>query len=338
MFTHQRDFDATLEITLESIRILRMLDTINPDTNDKRYEPIHEVRQFDWNLTPAALTTYLTTLNMYCQMFKPPHSLNQEMWLDAIINRLPLAYTEHPDEILALLSEVSSSPHDFNTEHVPNGWLRHLVAISLNSCHLRPPTPWIKGSKNLMLLTRHQLGSEAKKLAKKRLDEVPYPVSAVALFDEIASSASVTKHLPDSEVRIRWKRSIEQSSFDSDYEQLGRVGDDHMATMPKELQKLLLKPIIQRQLDVGLPLKTLAANIVELSEFMTNHPQWGMAVNGLENFTAERVIHVLKNQDSRDKWLGDLLQKRIGVHAANLVEEASRKASAESNSKGGKEK
>ena len=84
-----------------------------------------------------------------------------------------------------------------------------------------------------------------------------------------------------------------------------------MDAMPKDLQKLLLKPIIQRKIDVGLPLKTLAANIVELSEFMTNHPQWGKAVNGLENFTAERVIHVLKNQDSRDKWLGDLLQNEL---------------------------
>ena len=152
---------------------------------------------------------------------------------------------------------------------------------------------------------------EAKTLVKKRLAEVPYPSSASALFDEIASSSSVTKYLPESEVRIRWKRAIEQSSFDSDFEQLGQAGEHHMGAMSKDLQKLLLKPIIQRRIDVGLPLKTLAANVVELSEFMTNHPQWGKVVNGLENFTAERVIHVLKNQDSRDKWLNDLLENEL---------------------------
>ena len=91
-----------------------------------------------------------------------------------------------------------------------------------------------------------------------------------------------------------------------------------MGAMSKDLQKLLLKPIIQRQLDVGLPLKTLAANIVELSEFMTNHPQWEKAVNGLENFTAERVIHVLKNQDSRDKWLADLVENELAFTPLTL--------------------
>ena len=197
MFTHQRDFDATLEITLESIRILRMLDSINPDTNDKRYEPIEQARQFDWNFTPAALTTYLKTLNEYCQTFNPPHSLNQEMWIDAIINRLPLAYTEHPDEILALLSEVSSSLHDLDTEQIAQ---RVVETSCRNLAEQLPPATTIAVDKGvdelLMLLTRHQLGSEAKKLAKKRLDEVPYPVSAAALFDEIASSASVTNTSP----------------------------------------------------------------------------------------------------------------------------------------------
>ena len=92
-----------------------------------------------------------------------------------------------------------------------------------------------------------------------------------------------------------------------------------MDAMSKDLQKLLLKPIIQRQIDVSLPLKTLAANIVELSEFMTNHPQWEKAVNGLENFTAERIIHVLKNQDSRDKWLADLLENELKSSPLTLL-------------------
>ena len=312
IFTHKRDLDATLDITLESISVLRLLDTLNPDTKDKRYEASDESRQFNWNFTPEALTAYLAKLNMHCNAFKPPHLLDQELWLDAAINRLPLAYTEHPAEILTLLSEVNSSPHDLNTEHMAK---KVVETACRNLAEQLPPATMYtvdEGAEELlMLLTQHQLGSEAKTLVKKRLAEVPYPASATALFDEIASSASVTKYLPDSEVRIRWKRSIEQSSFDSDYEQLERAGEQHMDAMPKDLQKLLLKPIIQRQIDVGLPLKTLAANIVELSEFMTHHPQWEKAVNGLENFTAERIIHVLKNQDSRDKWLTDLLENEL---------------------------
>ena len=312
IFTHERDLDATLDITLESISVLRLLDTLNPDTKDKRYEASDESRQFDWNFTPEALTAYLATLNMHCNAFKPPHLLDQEMWLDAAINRLPLAYTEHPVEILTLLSEVNSSPHDLNTEHMAK---KVVETACRNLAEQLPPATMYTvddgAGELLMLLMKHQLGSEAKTLVKKRLAEVPYPASAAALFDEIASSASVTKYLPDSEVRIRWKRSIEQSSFDSDYEQLGRAGEHHMDAMSKDLQKLLLKPIILRHNDVGLPLKALAANVVELSEFMTHHPQWEKAVNGLENFTAERIIHVLKNQDSRDKWLADLLENEL---------------------------
>ena len=312
IFTHKRDLDATLDITLESISILRLLDTLNPDTKDKRYEASDESRHFDWNFTPEALTTYLSTLNIHCKMFKPPYLMDQVMWLDAAINRLPLAYTEHPAEILTLLSEVNSSPHELNTEHMAQ---RVVETACRNLAEKLPPATTYSVDEGieeiLMLLTQHQLESEAKTLVKKRLAEVPYPISAAALFDEIASSSSVTKYLPESEVRIRWKRSIEQSSFDSDYEQLERAGEQHMDAMPKDLQKLLLKPIIQRQIGVDLPLKTLAANIVELSEFMTNHPQWEKAVNGLENFTAERIIHVLKNQDSRDKWLADLLENEL---------------------------
>jgi len=58
-----------------------------------------------------------------------------------------------------------------------------------------------------------------------------------------------------------------------------------------------------------------------LSEFMTNHPQWEKAVNGLENFTAERVIHVLKNQDSRDKWLADLVENELAFTPLTLFKE-----------------
>ncbi len=345
IFTHKRDLDATLDITLESISILRLLDTLNPDTKDKRYEASDESRQFDWNFTPEALTTYLSTLNIHCKMFKPPHLMDQVMWLDAVINRLPLAYAEHPAEILTLLSEVNSSPHDLNTEHMAQ---RVVETACRNLAEQLPPAINYTVDEGveeiLMLLTQHQLELEAKTLVKKRLAEVPYPASASALFDEIASSSSVTKYLPESEVRIRWKRAIEQSSFDSDFEQLGQAGEHHMDAMSKDLQKLLLKPIIQRQLDVGLPLKTLAANIVELSEFMTNHPQWEKAVNGLENFTAERIIHVLKNQDSRDKWLADLvenelaftpltlLKKRLTKHLKDRAAKQAKKAEKESTS------
>jgi hypothetical protein len=319
IFTHKRDLDATLDITLESISILRLLDTLNPDTKDKRYEASDDSRQFDWKFTSEALTTYLAMLNMYCKTFKKPHLMNQEMWINAVINRLPLAYAEHPADILTLLSEVNSSPHDLNTEHMAQ---RVVETACRNIAEQLPPAITYAVDEGveeiLMLLTQHQLELEAKTLVKKRLAEVPYPASASALFDEIASSSSVTKYLPESEVRIRWKRAIEQSSFDSDFEQLGQAGEHHMGAMSKDLQKLLLKPIIQRQLDVGLPLKTLAANIVELSEFMTNHPQWEKAVNGLENFTAERVIHVLKNQDSRDKWLADLVENELAFTPLTL--------------------
>ena len=345
IFTHKRDLDATLDITLESISILRLLDTLNPDTKDKRYEASDESRHFDWNFTPEALTTYLSTLNIHCKMFKPPHLMDQVMWLDAAINRLPLAYTEHPAEILTLLSELNSSPHELNTEHMAQ---RVVETACRNLAEQLPPATTYSVDEGieeiLILLTQHQLELEAKTLVKKRLAEVPYPASAAALFDEIASSASVTKYLPDSEVRIRWKRAIEQSSFDSDFEQLKYAGEHHMDAMSKDLQKLLLKPIIQRQIDVGLPLKTLAANVVELSEFMTNHPQWEKAVNGLENFTAERIIHVLKNQDSQDKWLAELLEnelmftpltllkKRLTKHLKDRAAKQAKKAEKESTS------
>ena len=77
IFTHKRDLDATLDITLESISILRLLDTLNPDTKDKRYEASDESRHFDWNFTPEALTTYLSTLNIHCKMFKPPYLMTK---------------------------------------------------------------------------------------------------------------------------------------------------------------------------------------------------------------------------------------------------------------------
>ena len=189
IFTHKRDLDATLDITLESISILRLLDTLNPDTKDKRYEASDESRQFDWNFTPVALTAYLTALNMHCNAFKPPHLLDQELWLDAAINRLPLAYTERPTDILTLLSEVNSSPHGLNTEHMAQ---KVVEAACRNLAEQLPPATTYTVDEGveelLMLLTQHQLGPEAKTLVKKRLAEVPYPVSAAALFDEIASS------------------------------------------------------------------------------------------------------------------------------------------------------
>ena len=92
------------------------------------------------------------------------------MWIDAIINRLPLAYTEHPDEILALLNEVSSILHDLDTEQIAQRVVETSCRNLAELCHLRPPSPWIKGSMLLMLLTVHQLGS-CKKIGKKRLDE-----------------------------------------------------------------------------------------------------------------------------------------------------------------------
>ena len=322
ILTHEKDFDATLEITLESIGILRMLDTIIPNTKDKRYNLSDEGRQFDWNFTPGAFTTYLTMLSKHCNTFEKPHLMNQEMWINAVINRLPLAYTEHPNEILTLLSEVNLSPHNLNTTHMAQ---RVVETACRNLAEQLPPSTTYAVEEGfeeiLMLLTHHKLEPEAKTLVKKRLAEVSYPASAAALFNEIASSYSVTKYLPESEVRIRWKRAIEQSSFDSDFEQLGQAGEHHMDAMSKDLQKLLLKPIIQRQLNVGLPLKTLAANVVELSEFMTNHPQWEKAVNGLENFTAERIIHVLKNQETRDKWLADLLENELAFTPLTLFKE-----------------
>jgi len=322
IFTHKRDLDATLDITLESISILRLLDSIHPDTKDKRYEPSDELRQFDWNFTPEALTTYLATLNMHCKTFKPPHLMDQVMWLDAAINRLPLAYTEHPTEILALLSEVSSSPHDLNTEQMA----QRVVATSCrNLAEQLPPAITYTVDEGLeellMLLTKHQLELEAKTLVKKRLSEVPYPASAAALFDEINSSSSVTKYLPESEARIRWKRAIEQPSFDNDYEQLGRVGGQQMALISKDLQKNLLKPIIERQLDAGLPLKKIASNIAQLSEFKTKHPPWEETINGLENFSAERLIHLLKNHNSRDEWLTDLLNNELAITPLALLKE-----------------
>ena len=47
MFTHQRDFDATLEITLESFASFECSTRLIPDTNDKRYEPNRTGAQFD---------------------------------------------------------------------------------------------------------------------------------------------------------------------------------------------------------------------------------------------------------------------------------------------------
>ena len=117
-----------------------------------------------------------------------------------------------------------------------------------------------------------------------------------------------------------------------------------MDAMPKDLQKLLLKPIIQRQLDVGLPLKKLAENVAGFSEFRTKHPHWERAVKELENFTAERILHVLKNQDSRDKWVADLLEneleftpltlfkERLAKHLRERKEKAAKKAEKESTS------
>lgn len=322
ILTHRKDLDATLDITLESIRILRMLDSLNPNTKDKRYEVINESRQFDWNFTPEALTTYLAKLNMHCHSFKPPHLMDQELWLDAALNRLPLAYTQHPSEILTLLSEVNSSQQNLKTELMAQ---RVVETACRNLAEQLPPATTFTVDEGidelLMLLIQHQLEGHAKTLIKNRLKEVPHPTSAAVLFDEITSSSSVMNYLPESELRIRWKRAIEESSFDSDYEQLGQARDDHMDAMSKDLQKLLLKPIIERQIDVGLSLKTLAANVVELSEFMTNHPRWEKAVNGLEKFTAERVIHVLKNQDSRNKWLADLLENELASTPLTLLKE-----------------
>ena len=70
----------------------------------------------------------------------------------------------------------------------------------------------------------------------------------------------------------------------------------------------------------------------------------GKAVNGLENFTAERIIHVLKNQDSQDKWLAELLEnelmstpltllkKRLIKHLKDRAAKQAKKAEKESTS------
>ena len=322
ILTHQKDFDATLEITLESISILRMLDTINPETNDKRYEASDGTRQFDWNFTPRALVSYLTTLKMHCRMFKEPYLMDQKMWIDALICRLPLAYTELPTEILMLLSDLKSNPHNLNTEKMAHEVIQtacHDLAEQLPKATSYAVSEGLE--ELLMLLTQHQLWDDAKTLVKKQLAEVPHPPSAAAMFDEIASSASVTKYLPESEVRIRWKRAIEQSSFDCDFEQLGRAEELHIGAMSKDLQKLMLKPVIQRQLDVGLPLNTLTGNIVELSEFLTKHHLWAKAISDLEIYMADRVMLVLKNHDSGDSWLANLLENELVSTPLTLLKE-----------------
>lgn len=312
IITHQHDIDANLENTNLSIKVLRILSDINPPIGDKRFEEVDSVRDFTWNFTTQQLEDYINSLSTLSKTLEKPFTLDNEIWIDLIQDRLPLDYQEIPKQIIDELDVLSKSAHGLNTSKLKTKIISDCVSNMVKSLP-KPISYSIPDDVgNLLdLLKENNLQIKSKEIAKSYLSEIPYTTSVTDLFDEISSCKSIEIFVSKSENIVRWKRTIEQKGFSVDYDQLSLATKDITERLEKSNSKELLKLVLSEKLKTGIKAEQVFDNILELVDFADQNDAWLSTVNSLENYVFERVKIVMNKQDSFVEWLEETTSSKL---------------------------
>ena len=330
IITHEYDFDASLENTNLSIKVLRILSEINPPKNDKRFDKVNLLRDFSWNFTSQQLDDYVDFIHKLASSLRDSFTLDTNIWIQSIMDRLPINYQEVPSNTLKKLDSLMDGKQKMNTSSIKSRMINDCVSKIVSSSS-KPGSYEIPEDvlELLDLMIESNLVRESKNIAQQYLSEVPYATSASKLFNEVLRSRSFDRFIPRDKNIIRWKRTIEGKNFSVDYEQLKEGIPETIEILGKSNSKELVKIILSDKLKTGTSENKLTDNIVELCDFVKENEQWLKNINELENYVFERVKILMKKNDLYADWLeqittSSLKNSKLQKLQQNLLREKAR--------------
>ena len=330
IITHEYDFDASLENTNLSIKVLRILSEINPPNDDKRFDKVTQLRDFSWNFTSQQLEDYVNFIDKLASSMRDSFTLDTNIRIQSIMDRLPINYQEVPSNTLKKLDSLMDGKQKMNTSGIKSRMINDCVSKIVSSSTKPDSYEIPEDVKELLnLMIESNLVRESKNIAQQYLSEVPYATSASKLFNEVLMSKSFDIFIPRDKNIIRWKRTIEGKNFSVDYEQLKDGSPETIEILGKSNSKELVKIILSDKLKTGTSENKLSDNIMEICNFVKENEQWLKNINELENYVFERVKILMNKNDLYADWLeqittSSLKNSKLQKLQQNLLREKAR--------------
>ena len=299
-FSHETEVQADLQYTLRVISVMRKLDAISlKRTSGMWGAPV--IEDWDRTMSEVEMMDYLSSVTKVVQdAQKAGRTCLGTVWTGAIREGMPTNFDTLPMDLITALNAAPIFDHppqfsDFTGQVVDNsldGWLE-----SLRKPDRLEITPEVQG----VVDTFNSMGMEelGPKIISRFLAGVEQPTSIDDLIEELDNSESLSKAIPISDLRNRWKRAIKERSFTCDMESLAAISENSLDGLGAKLSEELLKRALHNQFPI------IQAGDVQAVKNICNSIESIQGVSEIWNSTCLRVDGFLSDQVTRKIRSGD---------------------------------
>ena len=220
-FTHEAEINASLDYTLRVIKLMRELMSLGVVRNDDSWKkPVNT--KWEHTLSEEEVLEYISkSSKIISDAKKKRRPCNGSIWVSGLKQSIPTIYDEFPIALIRML---------FNAPSLDNGpkFVELIESVAKNSIPKwiesldKPTVLEIPQNVQEIIDEFNEMGEPMASLtgliSEKYLANVRNPANIEELMLELNNFKTLEKTIKQTDLNIRWKRSIAEKTFQSELE------------------------------------------------------------------------------------------------------------------------